>query len=96
MGRAGPQRPAGTPASITIEAAQPLLAGMTPRKVSDGVSGSLADENYRLGGGDRLRILFYDRYDRDDLNGEYFIGESGQLRLPRIGEFDARDKKRRA
>ncbi len=87
------RRPAGTPASITIEAAQPLLAGMTPRKVSDGVSGSLADENYRLGGGDRLRIRFYDRHDRDDLNGEYLISESGQLRLPRIGVYAARDKK---
>ena len=91
----GPGRRAAgnTPALITVEAAQPLLAGMTPRKVSDGVSGSLADENYRLGGGDRLRIRFYDRHDRDDLDGEYLISESGQLRLPRIGVFAARDKK---
>jgi protein involved in polysaccharide export with SLBB domain len=89
----GRQAAGNTPALITVEAALPLLAGMTARKVSDGVSGSLADENYRLGGGDRLRIRFYDRRDRDDLNGEYLIGESGQLRLPRIGVFAARDKK---
>ncbi len=63
-----------------------------PNKAPDTILGTLADENYRLGGGDRLRIRFYDRYDRDDLNGEYVIGESGQLRLPRIGVFDARDK----
>ncbi len=65
---------------------------VTPNKAPDTELGTLADENYRLGGGDRLRIRFYDRYDRDDLNGEYVIGQSGQLRLPRIGVFDARDK----
>jgi protein involved in polysaccharide export with SLBB domain len=55
-------------------------------------AGTIVDENYRLGGGDRLRIRFFDRYDRDDLNGEYVVAESGQIRLPRIGVFDARDK----
>ena len=45
-----------------------------------------------LDSGDRLRIRFYDRFDRDDLNGDYLIGESGTLRLPRIGTFDAKNK----
>src|SRR5262249_3557342 len=49
-------------------------------------------ETYRLDTGDHLHVRFYDRYDRDDLNGNYVIGESGQLRLPRIGVFEARDK----
>ena len=49
-------------------------------------------EVYRLDRGDRLRIRFFDRFDRDDLNGEYVLGERGQLRLPRIGTFYARDK----
>ena len=47
---------------------------------------------YQLNRGDKLRIRFYDRFDRDDLNGDYVIGESGQLRLPRIGTFDVRQK----
>src|SRR5262249_42397162 len=49
-------------------------------------------ETYRLDTGDHLHVRFYDRYDRDDLNGNHVIGESGQLRLPRIGEFEARNK----
>jgi polysaccharide biosynthesis/export protein ExoF len=49
------------------------------------------DENYRLDTGDHLRIRFLDRYDREDLNGEYVINENGQLRLPRIGVFSARN-----
>ena len=49
-------------------------------------------DTYLLDTGDHLHIRFYDRYDRDDLNGEYTIGESGQLRLPRIGSFNARRK----
>jgi len=48
-------------------------------------------ETYRLDTGDHLRIHFYDRYDREDLNGNYVIGENGQIRLARIGVFNARD-----
>ena len=48
--------------------------------------------NYRLDRGDRLRVRFFDRFDRNDLNGEYVLGEGGQLRLPRIGIFEARNK----
>ena len=49
-------------------------------------------ESYHLDTGDVLRVRFYDRYDRDDLNGNQVIGESGQLKLPRIGSFNARNK----
>ena len=49
-------------------------------------------ESYELDSGDHLRIRFYDRYDRDDLNGEYVIGVSGEIRLPRIGVFTPRRK----
>jgi len=49
-------------------------------------------ESYHLDTGDILRVRFYDRYDRDDLNGDQVIGESGQLQLPRIGSFNARNK----
>jgi polysaccharide biosynthesis/export protein ExoF len=53
---------------------------------------SPSPESYPLDTGDQLRIRFYDRYDRDDLNGVYVIGESGELRLPRIGSFNVRTK----
>lgn len=48
--------------------------------------------NYLLDHGDRLRVRFFDRFDREDLNGEYVLDEHGQLRLPRIGIFAARNK----
>jgi protein involved in polysaccharide export with SLBB domain len=51
-----------------------------------------SSETYRLDTGDNLHIRFYDRYDSDDLNGIYVIGESGQVRLPRIGVFNARNR----
>jgi polysaccharide biosynthesis/export protein ExoF len=54
------------------------------------LSSAGSSEGYRLDSEDRVRVRFYDRYDRDDLNGEYVINERGQLRLPRIGAFDAR------
>ena len=50
---------------------------------------AIAVQGYRLYAGDRLKIRFLDRYDREDLNGEYVINDNGQLRLPRIGVFDA-------
>jgi protein involved in polysaccharide export with SLBB domain len=37
-------------------------------------------------------VRFFDRFDREDLNGDYVLGEHGQLRLPRIGIFAARNK----
>ncbi len=57
-----------------------------------GLEPSPSADTYVLDTGDRLNIRFYDRSDRDDLNGDYVIGESGQLRLPRIGSFNARRK----
>lgn len=59
---------------------------------SRGLEPSPSADTYLLDTGDRLHIRFYDRYDRDDLNGDYVIGESGQLRLPRVGSFNARRK----
>jgi protein involved in polysaccharide export with SLBB domain len=47
---------------------------------------------FRLGIGDRLRMRFYDRYDRADLDGEYIVTDGGLVRLPRIGDFVALDK----
>ncbi len=81
----------GAAAAAGVDQASPggRMAGNTSTSMP---AGTVVDENYRLGGGDRLRIRFFDRYDRDDLNGEYVVAEGGQIRLPRIGVFDARDK----
>jgi protein involved in polysaccharide export with SLBB domain len=49
-------------------------------------------ETYHLDTGDTVRVRFYDRYDRDDLNSDQVISESGKIRLPRIGSFDARNR----
>ena len=83
---------AGSSAGVAAEPEHAASSERMQGKAADAVSGTVVDDNYRLGGGDRLRVRFFDRYDRDDLNGEYVVGESGQLRLPRIGVFDARDK----
>jgi len=48
-------------------------------------SASQATE-YRLGGGDGLRLIFYGE---DKLNGEYRIGGDGMLALPLIGQVKA-------
>ncbi len=84
---------ASSGAAVAAGPDQAASAGQIAGRASSSMpAGSVVDENYRLGGGDRLRIRFFDRYDRDDLNGEYVVGEGGQVRLPRIGVFDARDK----
>ncbi len=85
------------PASTaTVELPTPSVPVAEPPAASVTVTGETSDppeqESYRLGSGDRLRIRFFDRFDRDDLNGEYLIGETGRLRLPRIGSFDAHGK----
>ena len=54
---------------------QPGAHGSMPRRAADAPLGTVADENYRLGGGDRLRIRFYDRHDSGDLDGEYVMPE---------------------
>ncbi len=81
-----------TPAQANADVVQLPAAARTPDRVSEGVLGSLADENYRLGGGDRLRLRFHDRYGYGDLDGDYIIGEGGRLRLARLGTFDAQGK----
>ena len=71
-------------------------AGRGMDALSRGLEPSPSPDTYLLDTGDSLHIRFFDRYDRDDLNGDYVVGESGQLRLPRIGSFDARRKLRRS
>ncbi len=56
------------------------------------VKGLPAPASYTLDSRDHLQIRFYDRFDREDLNAEYIVNESGSLRLPRIGSFQVRGK----
>ena len=74
------------PAAIAMPmAGAALIANASPAAV-------MAPNAYRLDFKDKLRVRFLDRYDREDLNGDYTVNELGQLTLPRIGQFDAKGK----
>jgi protein involved in polysaccharide export with SLBB domain len=49
-----------------------------------GVGG--ADENYRLGSGDKLKVTVYGE---DDLSGEVVVDGNGQVQLPLVGQVKA-------
>ncbi|WP_240002584.1 polysaccharide biosynthesis/export family protein [Oleisolibacter albus] len=53
---------------------------------SDGASGGDAKSLYRLGAGDKLRIVVFGE---DDLSGEFEVDSGGSLSLPLIGEIVA-------
>ena len=46
----------------------------------------LADDNYRLGAGEKLKVTVYGE---DDLSGEFFVDGSGQVQLPLVGQVRA-------
>ncbi len=50
------------------------------------VAGAFADDSYRLGTGDKLKIVVYGE---DDLSGEFFVDGSGQIQLPLLGQVKA-------
>lgn len=43
-------------------------------------------EDYRLGAGDKIRVIVYGE---DSLTGEFFVGGSGKVSLPLVGEVQA-------
>jgi polysaccharide export outer membrane protein len=49
------------------------------------VSG-LQDENYKLGSGDKIKLVVYGE---DDLGGEYLVDGAGQVQLPLLGQVPA-------
>jgi protein involved in polysaccharide export with SLBB domain len=49
-------------------------------------SGSITDEHYRLGMGDKLRITVYGEA---DLSGEFVVDSAGQIQLPLVGQVKA-------
>jgi protein involved in polysaccharide export with SLBB domain len=44
------------------------------------------DENYKLGSGDKLRLVVYGE---EDLGGEYLVDGSGEVQLPLLGQMPA-------
>jgi polysaccharide export outer membrane protein len=44
------------------------------------------DQNYRLGAGDKLKIVVYGE---NDLGGEYLVGDTGDVQLPLLGQVPA-------
>jgi polysaccharide export outer membrane protein len=44
------------------------------------------DDNYKLGSGDKIRLVVYGE---DDLGGEYLVDGSGQVQLPLLGQVPA-------
>lgn len=46
----------------------------------------IQDENYRLGSGDKLKLVVYGEA---DLGGEYLVGGTGEVQLPLLGQIPA-------
>lgn len=77
---AAPQQPLQRSAAGSSTAAPPQ--GQSP-----GQSATLkADENYRLGSGDRVRVTVYGQ---PELTGEYAVDGSGQMSYPLVGQIRA-------
>jgi polysaccharide export outer membrane protein len=46
----------------------------------------IVDEDYKLGSGDKIKIVVYTE---DDLGGEFLVDGSGQVQLPLLGQMQA-------
>lgn len=57
-----------------------------PAPVSVSPAPGPADEEYRLGAGDKVRVTVYGE---DSLSGEFFVAGNGKISLPLIGEVQA-------
>lgn len=51
--------------------------------------GTFNSSEYRLGAGDKLRMIVFNEA---TLSNDYFVSPAGKLTLPLIGEIDAQDK----
>ncbi len=49
-------------------------------------AGEAQDENYKLGSGDKIKLVVYGE---DDLGGEYLVDGAGQIQLPLLGQVPA-------
>lgn len=78
-----PQQPLPRPAAGS-NAAPPAQA--TPAAQSGQTAALKADDSYRLGSGDRVRITVYGQ---PELTGEYAVDGSGQMSYPLVGQLRA-------
>ena len=62
---------------------------VTPPVAGTSAAASIADLSYRLGAGDKLRIV---TYGEATLTGEFFVGATGTVAVPLIGEIRASDR----
>jgi len=68
----------------TVEVPQGNAAPAPPPSVAP--SSGPQDENYKLGSGDKIKLVVYGE---DDLGGEYLVDGSGQVQLPLLGQVPA-------
>lgn len=61
-------------------------ATVTTNPLSAVPSGASQDENYKLGSGDKIKLVIYGE---DDLGGEYLVDGAGQVQLPLLGQVPA-------
>jgi protein involved in polysaccharide export with SLBB domain len=77
------------------QTAAPAAPAAAPAAAGAGVGTILSDaeaRTYHLGPGDRLRILVYGETDSASENNEYFVGSSGTVSVPLIGDVPAAGK----
>ncbi len=75
-------------AFVAIMTGAALAADAAPqqRQVATAASAPQTDTGYRLGTGDKIRVIVYGE---EDLSGEFQVDGSGTVRLPLIGQVNA-------
>ena len=58
-----------------------------PASATAGGDGAAAGGDYRLGSGDKVRVIVFGE---QDLSGEFVVGDNGNVDLPLIGSVEAR------
>jgi polysaccharide export outer membrane protein len=72
--------------AATLSFGSAALADVAPAPVA---AVAADPQGYRLGAGDKIRVIVFDE---EALTGEYFVGDSGLVSLPLIGEIHAAGK----
>ncbi|HXC57265.1 MAG TPA: polysaccharide biosynthesis/export family protein [Rhizomicrobium sp.] len=72
--------------ALAVACVAALALGMAPAAASGEPSPADGGTDYRLGTGDKVRVIVFGE---DDLGGEYQIDATGFVRLPLIGQIKA-------
>jgi len=64
----------------------PQSPASAPAVESGPLTSSISDENYRLGAGDKVKVVVYGE---TDLSGEFPVNGSGQVQFPLVGQVAA-------